>query len=162
VLTGQCFNYGCTDSTASPGLRKRVDLPSQHVIQQRLCPKGFQPCPIYPKGYEVRRIRLSRDRRTDQTFPQCVDVMNDIESCGGCVGRNMPASIAPRTSTPFRVLGENASSASITLRLWLPLLTSYPSSRLRKGLLRCSGQQHLRRRVKGRPVTSWTILIDLE
>ncbi|KAI5449131.1 hypothetical protein NCC49_005269 [Naganishia albida] len=68
----QCFNYACTDVSPTPGLRKRVEFPVQQVIQKQLCPKGYEPCPLYPSGYE------------------CVDVMNDIESCGGCVGRNMP------------------------------------------------------------------------
>jgi hypothetical protein len=53
-LIGQCLNYACTDVTPTPGLRKRVDFPAQQVIQKRLCPKGFEPCPLYPKGYEVR------------------------------------------------------------------------------------------------------------
>lgn len=50
---GQCLNFECTDPTPSPGLRRRLDA-TQHPLQHRLCPKGFEPCPSYPKGYEVR------------------------------------------------------------------------------------------------------------
>ncbi|GHJ88021.1 hypothetical protein NliqN6_4423 [Naganishia liquefaciens] len=71
-ISGQCFEYACTDPSPTPGLRKRADWPTRPVVPLKLCPAGFLPCPLYPKGFE------------------CVDVLNDIESCGGCVGRNMP------------------------------------------------------------------------
>ncbi|GHJ88033.1 hypothetical protein NliqN6_4435 [Naganishia liquefaciens] len=66
--SGQCFQFGCTAPTVSPGLKKRADLPAQHIVKQRLCPRGYEPCPVFGGGYE------------------CIDVLRDIESCGGCSG----------------------------------------------------------------------------
>jgi hypothetical protein len=50
---GQCFEYACTDATSTPGLRKRAALATQHIVKQRLCPRGYEPCPVVNGGFEV-------------------------------------------------------------------------------------------------------------
>jgi hypothetical protein len=54
VQTGQCKNFACDDIAPSPGLGKRIVL--QKHLTERVCPAGFEPCPISSKGYEVRMI----------------------------------------------------------------------------------------------------------
>lgn len=56
-VIGQCSNFACVDVAPSPGVGKRV-LPQKHLTE-RVCPAGFEPCPISSRGYEVRTI-LSR------------------------------------------------------------------------------------------------------
>ena len=53
ACSGQCFEYVCTSPTVSPGLRKRADIPTQRIVKRLLCPKGFEPCPVFGGGYEV-------------------------------------------------------------------------------------------------------------
>ena len=57
-FSGQCFQNACTAPTVSPGLKKRADLPAQHIVKQRLCPRGYEPCPVFRGGYEVGCIWL--------------------------------------------------------------------------------------------------------
>ncbi|GHJ88016.1 hypothetical protein NliqN6_4418 [Naganishia liquefaciens] len=71
-ISGLCSEYSCTDALVTPGFRKRGGLVGQARIPTRLCPGNLYPCPVYPKGYE------------------CIDIQNSLESCGGCVGRNLP------------------------------------------------------------------------
>lgn len=89
VQTGQCKNFACDDVAPSPGLGKRI-VSQKHLIE-RVCPAGFEPCPISSKGYEVCiTLYLSAKEHRLIVPRQCIDFMNDIESCGGCVGENMP------------------------------------------------------------------------
>ncbi|GBE85220.1 hypothetical protein SCP_0704060 [Sparassis crispa] len=50
--------------------------PRRRAIKRQLCPKDHKNCPVYGmsglRGYE------------------CVDIHNDLESCGGCAGNDSP------------------------------------------------------------------------
>ena len=59
-------------SSPSSGAQKRS--PPQRKRPQK-CPKGYATCPVYGMLYGAGYTR---------SF-ECVDIQNDLESCGGCV-----------------------------------------------------------------------------
>jgi hypothetical protein len=64
-------------------------MPAQHIVKQRLCPRGFEPCPVVNGGYEVSPFCKLISAGDSRSYLKCIDIWNDIESCGGCVGHGM-------------------------------------------------------------------------
>ncbi|KAI0823168.1 hypothetical protein BC628DRAFT_1520755 [Trametes gibbosa] len=53
--------------------------------RERPCAPGQQSCPVYSYDYH-RRGGGGGEAAADVRGHECVDVQNDLESCGGCVG----------------------------------------------------------------------------
>jgi hypothetical protein len=53
---GLCVGFACTAPSVSPVPRKRdgVVLEASPAVPHLACPVGLIPCPVYPKGFEVR------------------------------------------------------------------------------------------------------------
>ena len=76
------------------------------------CPRGLTACKIpgSDDGFEVRRNMLSfslflscrRLKMTDRIRSQCLDIMTELESCGGCRhGVYQPATPNDRIASPL-------------------------------------------------------------
>ncbi|KDQ51341.1 hypothetical protein JAAARDRAFT_62557 [Jaapia argillacea MUCL 33604] len=74
---GTCSESGTTcpnTGGSSPSTRKR-DVP----VKRDVCAKvGHKQCPVW-------RGAMARDGQALLTRYECVDILNDLESCGGCV-----------------------------------------------------------------------------
>ncbi|KAL6301954.1 hypothetical protein BKA93DRAFT_737700 [Sparassis latifolia] len=70
-----CTMSGTTCPAIIPPLLPTT-LIKRRAIKRQLCPRGHKSCPVYGmsglRGHE------------------CVDIQNDLESCGGCAGSDSP------------------------------------------------------------------------